>query len=37
MVDEISNEDSTLYGLLSDKYAKISGEYMAGLTALKGA
>ena len=37
MVDEISNEDSTLYGLLSDKYTKISGEYAAGLAVLKGA
>ena len=36
MSDEVTNEDPTLYGLFADKYAKIAGEYIAGVTILKG-
>ena len=36
MSDEVTNEDPTLYGLFADKYAKIAGEYLAGVTVLKG-
>ena len=36
MNNEIDNEDPTLYGLLSDKYAKITADYARGMAALKG-
>ena len=36
MANEASNEDSELYALHSDKYAKLSAEYQKGLTLLSG-
>jgi hypothetical protein len=36
MSSEAINEDSELYALHSDKYAKLSAEYQRGLAALKG-
>ena len=37
MADEVSNEDSELYALHSDRYTKLSAEYQKGLAFLSGA
>ena len=36
MTNEVANEDSGLYALYSDRYAKLSADYQRGIAALRG-